>query len=123
VSKDNQTLSMKTKAWLESFCDYINNFSFTMTTNYLNTKEDGMPLVHLELKDWVQQGPPTFDVFENDEGIAKFMVLREGIPSRDHKFGFILTWITQHILGSLSISLVIKMIKMTKMKKKRTSSL
>lgn len=30
------------------------------------------------------------DLFENDKAIAEFMGLQEGIPSGDHKVGFII---------------------------------
>ena len=39
-----------------------------------------MPLVHPDVIDWDQQGPLIFDQFENDEAIAEFFELREGMP-------------------------------------------
>ena len=47
-----------------------------------------MSLVHPNLIDWDQQGPPIFDQFENDEAIVEFFELCEGMPWGDHKSGF-----------------------------------
>ena len=60
---------------------------FTFDISLFNTDDD-MPLVHPDLIDWDQQGPPTFDQFENDEAIAEFFELCEGMPQGDHKSGF-----------------------------------
>lgn len=39
----------------------------------LDSNHDSLPLVHLELIDFDQKGPPQLDVFENDEAIIKFI--------------------------------------------------
>ena len=60
---------------------------FTFDISLFNTDDD-MPLVHPDLIDWDQQGPPTFNQFENDEAIVEFFELCEGMPHGDHKSGF-----------------------------------
>ena len=57
---------------------------FTFDISLFNT-DDGMPLVHPNLIDWDQQGPPIFDQFKNDEAIVEFFELHEDIPQGDHK--------------------------------------
>jgi len=60
-----------------------------LSLSYTSTDDD-LPLVHPQLIQWDQQAPPRLDLFGNDEAIAEFMGLREGIPSRDHKVGYIM---------------------------------
>ncbi|GLJ30928.1 hypothetical protein SUGI_0616090 [Cryptomeria japonica] len=47
-----------------------------------------MPLIYPQLIQYDQQEPLTLDCFQNDEAIAEFLGLQEGIPQGDHKAGF-----------------------------------
>jgi len=62
--------------------------SFVSLTSTTNTQI--VTLVYPELIDWDQQGALVLDVFQNDEAIAEFMGLQDGIPLGDHKSGFVM---------------------------------
>lgn len=88
-------------AWIESFwdpsseldtsnsdSDTTNVYIFTISALSLLKTDDDMPLVYPQLIQYDQQEPLTLDCFQNDEAIAEFLGLREGIPQGDHKAGF-----------------------------------
>lgn len=60
---------------------------FTFDKILFNTNY-GISLVHLELINWDQQGPPTFDRLKNDEVMEELFKLHEGISWGDEKLGF-----------------------------------
>jgi len=62
--------------------------SFVSLTSTTSTQN--VTLVYPKLIDRDQQGSPVIDVFQNDEDLAEFMGLREGIPLGDHKVGFVM---------------------------------
>lgn len=73
-----------------TFLDPNSSSVFTLSTssiNFVYTSND-MPLLYPQLIDWDQQGPLSLDLFKIDEAIAKFMGLRDRVPSGDHKDGF-----------------------------------
>jgi len=81
---DDSSLHM-TNLFTESSIFTLSSVSLTSTTNTQN-----VTLVYPKLIDWDQQGAPVIDVFQNDEALAEFMGLREGIPLGDHKAGFVM---------------------------------
>lgn len=90
---------LKREEWIKHFLETIDSTSlepdestsiFTLSsyTMTLDSTNDGLPLVCLQLIDWDQQEPPSLDTIKNDEAILEFMGLHEGIPSGDHMVGF-----------------------------------
>lgn len=88
-------------AWIELFWDPSSEsdtssldsdttdvYIFTISALSLLKTDDDMPLIYPQLIQHDQQEPLTLDCFQNDEAIAKFLGLREGIPHSDHKAGF-----------------------------------
>jgi ABC-type uncharacterized transport system fused permease/ATPase subunit len=79
---------MKREDLVRKFCNHVNKSILKFSTLNLNIINDYIPLLFHNLITWDQQGPPTFDVFENNDSISKFMGLREGMLYDDHKARF-----------------------------------
>lgn len=93
LSNSHQKIPLEREDWIETFweCDDSTSvFTLSSYTMALDNTNDGLPLVYPQLIDWDQQEPQSLDTFEDDEAIVEFMELREGIPSGDHKVGFVI---------------------------------
>lgn len=82
--------------------------------------DDGISLVFPKLIDWDQQGPPTFDQFENDDAIAEFFELCEDLPQDDHKSRFSIDLDIMAYFGESTPSSSHKIEKITKKDKSRS---
>lgn len=46
---------------------------------------DGLPLIHPQLIDWDQQGPPQHNTLKNNETFIDYLGTRDDFPLGDHK--------------------------------------
>jgi len=72
------------------FYPYTSIFTLSSVSLTSTTSTQNVTLVYPKLINWDQQGSLVIDVFQNDEALAEFMELREGIPLGDHKAGFVM---------------------------------
>lgn len=67
---------------------HLENFSSNIIMTYEHDPTNPLPLIYLELIDWVTPPIPKLDIFHNDDSIIDYLGIRDHLPLGDHKIGF-----------------------------------